>query len=124
MGEDKPYTIAMEDRGEYLYAIVGGLQTTPEIAMTYWREVIDKCEELGISRVLMEHDFVETISMPEVVEIMGPLSDLLRDRKIAFIDRFAHDDVSELGKKMARSRNVMVQIFSDTAKAEKWLLAN
>lgn len=124
MGEDKPYTIEMEARGEYLYTVVSGLKTTPQIAMSYWTEVINKCDELGISKVLMEHNFVETISMPEVVEIIGPISDLLRGRKIAFIDRFAHDDVSELGKKMARSRDVMVQIFDDRARAEKWLLAN
>ena len=124
MGEDRPYTIEMEDRGEYLYALVSGERVTPEIGRSYWSEILQRCDELGLSKILIEKNFVETVSMQEVAQGGTQMGEFLKGHKIAVIDRYAHDDVSELGKKLARNQNVPVQIFDDAAKAEKWLLAN
>ena len=52
------------------------------------------------------------------------LGNLLPGRRIAFVDRHRHDPINELGKKLARNRDVMMQIFDSVAKAEKWLRAN
>jgi hypothetical protein len=81
MDAEKGYAIEMENHGEYLYAIVGGLRVTTEIALGYWREIIDECEELGISKILLEHNFVEMISMQEMLEVIGPVADLLKGRR-------------------------------------------
>lgn len=124
MGEDKPYKIEMEHRGEYLYALVSGEKVTPEIGRSYWTDILRRCDELGLGKILIEKNFVETVSMQEVVQGGSQMGEFLKGYKIAVIDRYAHDDVSELGKRLARNQNVMVQIFTDTAKAAKWLLAN
>lgn len=124
MDAEKPYSIQMEDRGEYLYALVSGEKVTPEIGKSYWTEILQRCDELGVNKILIEKNFVETVSMQEVVQGSASMGEFLRGRKIAVIDRYDHDEISELGKKIARSRDIMVQIFRDAAKAEKWLLAN
>src|SRR5215208_2864880 len=124
MDDDKPYSLETENRGDYLYAIVGGLKVTPEIALSYWREIVDECDELGISKILLEHNFVEMISMQEMLEVIGPIGDLLKGRMFAFYDRFGHYEIPEAGKAILRGHEVKMQIFHDVEEAEKWLLAN
>lgn len=126
MDEDvnKAYDLETEDRGEYLYAIVGGLKVTPEIGLAYWREIVDECDRLGRSKILLEHNFAEMISMSGMLEVIGPLSNLLKGRMFAFIDRYEHYDIPEAAKGILRNLNVKMQLFKDVDEAEKWLLAN
>ena len=124
MEAEKPYSLEMENRGEYLYAIVGGLKVTPEIALGYWAEIVEECDDIGVSKILLEHNFVQMISMPEMLEVIGPVADLLKGRSFAFLDRYGHYDVPEAGKKILRNLDVKMQIFSDVDEAEKWLFAN
>lgn len=124
MNVEKPYTIKMEDRGEYLYALVGGGRLTPEIAAEYWREIAGACFELGKKKILIEKDFAETVSPAEMIQMGIHLGELLATKKIAFIDRYGNDDINELGKKIARNRNVKMQTFRKTEEAESWLFAN
>ena len=104
MNGEKPYSIELEDRGKYLYAIVGGLKVTPEIALGYWHEIIDECDELGVSKILLEHNFVEMIGMSEMLTIIGPVGDLLKGKMMAFYDRYGHYDTPEAGKMILRSQ--------------------
>ena len=120
----KPYDIEFEDHGEYLHAIVGGLRVTSEIALAYWREIIDECEKLGHSKILLEHNFVEMISKDEMLEVIGPVAHLLKGRMFAFYDHYAHYEIPEAGKAILRSLNVKMQIFHDLHDAQKWLTAN
>ena len=122
--DEKPYSIEMEDRGEYLYVIVGGLRVTPQIALDYWREIIDECEKTGRSKILLEHNFVEMISMQEMLVVIGPVGDLLQGRMLAFYDRQGHNETPSAGKKILRSHDVKMQIFHNVTEAERWLLAN
>ena len=121
---NKPYSIETEDHGDYLHVVVGGLRVTPEIALDYWRDIIDECENKSCSKILLEHNFVEMIPMREMLEVIGPVGDLLKGRMLAFFDRQGHYDVPEAGKMILRSQDVKMQIFHDLKEAEKWLLAN
>ena len=122
--DEKPFTLEIEDRGEYLYAVVGGLKVTPEIALAYWQELIDECKSKNRSKILLDHNFAEMIEMSEMLKIIGPVGELLKGRMLAFFDRYGHYDTPEAGKAILRSMNVKMQIFHDLEKAEKWLLAN
>ena len=124
MGDDKQYDIEMEVRDGYLHTVVGGLRVTAEIALDYWHEIIDECERTGLSKILLEHNFVEMISMPEMLTIIGPVTDLLQGRLLAFYDRQGHYDIPEAGKKIMRSHDVKMQIFHSIDEAERWLKAN
>ena len=124
MSENTDYSIETENRGSYLYAIVGGLKVTPQIALDYWNEIIADCERLGCSKILLEHNFVEMIEMSDMLKIIGPVADMLNGRMLAFYDRYGHYDTPEAGKKILRSHDVKMQLFQDIKEAERWLLAN
>jgi hypothetical protein len=121
---NKTYSLETENRGTYLYAIVGGLKVTPEVALGYWREIVKECDELGLRKILLVHNFVEMISMPDMLEVIRPIGELLQGRAFAFIDRYGHYEIPEAGKAILRGLDVKMQIFADVEEAEKWLLAN
>lgn len=118
------YKIFMENRGEYLYVLVGGKKLTAEIAAAYWREIASECFALKLTKVLIEKDFAKTVSPPEMLQMGEYLGYLLPTFKIAFIDRYNHKDVNHLGKVVARSNEVKMQIFDNPEEAEQWLLVN
>ena len=124
MENKEPYSIEMDARGPYLHVLVSGARVTPEIALAYWHEIIDKCESIGCSKILLDHNFDEMISMTEMLEVIGPVGDLLVGRILAFYDRHGHYDIPEAGKMILRSHNIKMQIFHDLLEAEKWLIAN
>lgn len=121
---DKGYSIETENHGEYLRVTVTGQRVTPAIAIAYWREIIETCEKLGCSKILLDHNFVEMISMSEMLEVIGPVTDMLQGRIMAFYDRYDHYEIPEAGKVIMRAHKVKMQIFHDLEQAERWLLAN
>ena len=122
--KNKPYDIEFEDHGEYLHVIVGGLRVTSDVALDYWQEIIDECERIDCSKILLQHNFVEMISKEEMLEVIGPVAHLLKGRIFAFYDHHGHYDVPEAGKAILRSLDVKMQIFHDLRDAQKWLMAN
>jgi hypothetical protein len=62
--------------------------------------------------------------MPDLLEIIGPMADVLQGRLLAFHQRYGHSEIPEAGKHILRTRNVKAQIFDDAKQAERWLLAN
>lgn len=124
MEADKPYSIEIENRGSYVYAIIGGLKVTPEMAKDYWAEIVDECKDLGLNKILAEKNFIETISMDSLAELNPYFTKLFQGFIVAFVDRYGHHDISGLGKKLARSSGVRMQVFDDVDEAERWLLAN
>jgi hypothetical protein len=124
METNKPYHITMEDRGDYLYVLVGGDQLTALIAGSYWNEIAGKCFELEKMKILIEKNFKESVGPAEMIQMSSHLGKLLATRRIAFLDRWGHDEINSLGKKLARNRDVMMQVFENVNDAERWLLAN
>ena len=121
---DSGYTLEMEDREGYLYALASGARLTAQISAAYWNEIAGRCFENNVGRILIEKDFKEGVGPEEMLRMADHLGNLLPGRRIAFVDRRQHDPINELGKKLARNRDVMLQIFDSVADAEKWLRAN
>jgi len=121
---DSDYTLKMEDRDGYLYALASGECLSAQISAAYWNEIAGRCFEDNIERILIEKDFPEAVGPEDMLLMADHLGNLLPGRRIAFVDRHRHDPINELGKKLARNRDVMMQIFESVAKAEKWLRAN
>jgi hypothetical protein len=121
---EKSYNIEMEIRGNYLWVLVGGPKLTAEISAAYWNEIAAKCASAKCEKVLIEKNFAETVTPEEMILMADNLSRTLPHVRVAFIDRFRHGAINELGKKLARNRDVMFQVFEDVRSAEKWLGAN
>jgi hypothetical protein len=124
MSEQKPYYIEIEDRDKYLWVLVGGEKLTAEISAAYWNEIAERCFSRDACKILMEKDFPRSVGPEEMVKMADHLGKLLPMCRIAFVDRWRHDSINELGKKLARNRDVKMQLFNDVTDAEKWLLAN
>jgi hypothetical protein len=124
MSSDKGYDLEMNDRGEYLYALAGGDQLTAQISAAYWNDIAGKCFENDCRKILIEKNFVRGVGPEEMLLMAEHLGRLLPGRLVAFVDRYGHDDINELGKKLARNREVKMQVFNNVGEAEKWLLAN
>ena len=120
----KPYNIQMEDRGDYLYAMVGGEKLTAQISAAYWNEIAERCFANDVRKIMIEKNFAESVTAEEMLRMADYLGQLLPNRRVAFLDRYQHDDINELGKRLARNRDVMMQIFDNREEAEKWLRAN
>ena len=124
MTAEPGYFIDFDDRGEYTHATVSGKRVTPDIALAYWHEIIDHCESTNCSKILLDHNFEEMISMQEMTQVIGPVGEMLQGRIMAFYDRFGHYEIPEAGKMILRSHHIKMQIFHDLNEAERWLLAN
>jgi hypothetical protein len=124
MKGEKPYIIRLENRGEYLYALVGGDTLTPDIAKRYWDEIAEMCFKINTSKIMIEKEFAKSVSPPEMLEMGVYLGKVLAGKKIAFIDKYKNENINELGKVIARNQGVIMRIFDNTEDAEKWLLVN
>jgi hypothetical protein len=121
---EKPYTIEMEDRENYLWVLVGGKELTAEVSVQYWNEIAAQCTSMNCDKVLIEKDFEKSVGPGEMIQMAEHLAKVLPHGMVAFIDRRHHDAINELGKKLARNREVMFQVFDHVGDAQKWLLAN
>ena len=124
MTGDNGYSIDFDDRGEFVHATVSGKRVTRDVALAYWHEIIDECDRSNCSKILLDHNFEEMISMQEMIEVIGPVGAMLKGKIMAFYDRFGHYDIPEAGKMILRSQNIKMQIFHDLGEAGKWLMAN
>ncbi|HQU92510.1 MAG TPA: hypothetical protein PLK77_09450 [Pyrinomonadaceae bacterium] len=121
---DQDYTLKMEDREGYLYALAAGGKLTAQISAAYWNEIAGRCFENNVDRILIEKDFAEAVGPEDMLLMADHLGNLLPGRRVAFVDRHQHASINELGKKLARNRHVMLQLFDSVMAAEKWLRAN
>lgn len=121
MDKDAPYTIKLEDREKYLYVFVGGETLTPEIAKLYWDEIAEMCAARGKDKIMIEKGFSQSVSAPEMLDMGVYLGKILSGKKIAFLDRYKHESINELGKVIARNQGVIMRIFKSVEDAEKWL---
>ena len=124
MEREKDYSIEMDQRDEYLYVLVGGKKLTASISVDYWNEIAEKCDEIKCRKILIEKNFEESVSAEEMLRMADHLGTLLPNHLVAFVDRYGHHDINELGKRLARNRLVMMQTFDGIEEAERWLHAN
>jgi len=124
MDSERAYTIEMDERAEYIYVLVTGDRLTANIAAGYWNEIAQKCFEIDCRKILIEKNFKEGVGPDEMLRMADHVGGLLPNRSIAFVDRYNHDSINELGKRLARNRSITMKIFDNVEDAERWLRAN
>ncbi|HEY0657310.1 MAG TPA: hypothetical protein VGD05_02495 [Pyrinomonadaceae bacterium] len=124
MNKEKSYTIEFEDREEYLYVLVSGEQLSSEIAKQYWEEIAKERVKLKRSKVMVEKNFTQSVSMAEMYDMGVKLSDNFKRKKIAFLDRYGNGEVNDFGQMVAQNQGVKIKVFTNIAEAERWLTEN
>ena len=84
MDEGKGYTLEMEQRKGYLYAVAGGEKLTAQISAAYWNEIAGRCFESECDKILIEKAFVQPVGPGDMLLMADHLGKLLPGRHIAF----------------------------------------
>jgi len=122
--DDKSYRITFDSRPDYLYALVEGNAGTFEISIGYWREIAAECEARQVSKLLIEEDIADMVSVADMYNIASEIPPMYRGVTIAFVDRRAEQsELNAFGELVALNRGVVGKLFTNVAAAEKWLLS-
>jgi len=118
------YKLIFEERPEYLYGYVEGVEYSPEICIQLWKEIFTKAGELGYKKVLIRQNIQESLTPLEVLEVSEHWADNDYDSFVtAFVDDVPHQkDINMLGEVMARGADVNIRVFYTVDKAEQWLV--
>ena len=120
----KPYKISFEQRPDYLYAYVEGERDSYAISIAYWQEVARECRSRGTTRVLVDENIVQNVSVAEIYQVASEIPAMFSGIAIAFRDRYAdQSETNEFGVLVAQNRGVIGKFFVELEEAEKWLLA-
>jgi hypothetical protein len=122
--QSKPYKLAFEKRSRYLRARVTASEMTPDIARSYLSELAKICKELNISRLMLERHIPGTLSaQDDRKEIISLSKLLLNGLRLAIVEpQSANLKELESCARVARSKNLDVEVFDDVEEAKQWLL--
>lgn len=124
MNKAKSYLIKFEVKEEYLYVLVGGEKLSAQIANQYWDEIAAERRKQKKTKILIEKDFAQSVSLAEMYAMGVNLGGKFKGRKIAFLDRFGNEDVNDFGQMVAENHGVKLKVFTNLDDAEKWLIAD
>ena len=120
----KPYRITFDQRPEYLYAYVEGERDSYAISIAFWREIARECELRGTTRVLIDENIEQNVSVAEIYQVASEIPSMFSGIAIAFRDRHADQaEINEFGELVAQNRGIVGKFFVELEEAEKWLLA-
>lgn len=117
------YALTLEERPGYLYAKVEADAITPPMAERYVGEILGKCRELKIRRVMLERNVPVMMAPADAFHTTQKIVDMFRGIKLAIINPFAELE-QDLGfvTMVANNRGATMETHNSTELAEKWLL--
>jgi hypothetical protein len=120
------YTLAFEQRPDYLYATVTAGQITREQYLQYLKEVADKCRELNATRLLVERHILTNLTNTVAFSTVATMADYapkgLRAAVVETDSTFRQR--LEFGVRAAKAEKLEIEVFTTIAEAEEWLLAD
>ena len=120
----KPYQLSIEQRPDYLYVCIEGEKDSYAISKAYWSEISLECERVKATRVMVDENLTENVSVAEMYQIASEIPGMFLGISIAFVDRHADQaDLNEFGELVAVNRGVTGKFFVDAKDAEDWLLS-
>ena len=114
--------IVFEQRPGYLYAHVTG-PNSAESVKRYMGEVLKKCTEIDLFRVLIYECLVgERLGAMQIFDLIteGSIDALGRFDAIAFVDE-KMGEMADFAETVAVNRGMPVATFNDLGDAEEWI---
>lgn len=115
--------LAIEDRGNYLYAEVSGPSDSFEISMAYWTAIAKECHARGTSRLLVFERLGQYSGERDMTLMIDSIIALgFENVRVAFVDDFVEDlPIVEQGEILAMERGIEGRVFGNVQQAERWL---
>jgi hypothetical protein len=113
-----------ENRDRYLYVFLDGPRGGYPVALKVWRRVIDECHARGFTRLLVEQDFPDPLSLGETYDLAEAVSRMpVSTLKLALVDRdTTQNNINMFAETVAVNRGVVGRLFSNVKDAEAYLL--
>jgi hypothetical protein len=119
----KPYELTFEERPGYLYAHIKADTMTEQMSAAYLAEVVDKCDGLGLTKVLIYREVPYIIESP--VSIYYSMQDevqLLKGLTLAVVTPFPEtEEALEFAILVSNNRGANFKLLPTIEAAEKWL---
>lgn len=123
LNPSKQFTIAFDDRTDYLYACVTADSYSYQIVSGYCEEISTECKKNSHAKVLIEENIAESVSMVEMYKITTQVPQkFLAGIQIAFVDDFPEQsNLNKFGEIVAVHAGVHGRVFTNVTEAEEWL---
>jgi hypothetical protein len=118
-----PYNIEFQVRPGYLYARVQAPVIKREIAYSYLAEIVTKCADLRVKKLVLERDIPAVLDDEEMFAAMDDLVRMSKGMRVALVNR--HISVSRALERIVNlgvGKGADYGYFTDPQDAEKWLL--
>ena len=116
------YRLTVEDRSEYLHALITGEKDSYDVTMGAVTEIAAACKIRGTSKLLVEHQVSGRLSTLEIFRIASQLPDLFEGVYVAFVVHLATaPDNGEFLELVARNRGGRGRLFNNPSDADLWL---
>jgi hypothetical protein len=123
-GRKQAFELAFEERDGYLYARIDSRAITPERSEEYLGAVVDRCHELGCTRLLIERHIPQALSNLDAYKVVTALAESIPPGlRMAFVDSNSNNRKRlEFGTGVARSKKLDARVYGSVEEAEEWLL--
>ena len=122
---ENDYKLEISLQGDYILAESSGIET-PENMFHVYEQIINKVVEWKCNRVLYIEDFVNQISIEEMMLIWRRIFKLVQERnidgRIAVFDRNKDDfTINMVSESLAGAQGINAKVFSNLDAALGWL---
>jgi len=116
------YQLTLEDRKDYLYALITGERDSYDVTLGAVTEVAAACKTRGTAKLLVEHRVAGRLSALEIYRIAVQLPGLFGDVYVGFVVGLTSTPENpELLRNVAVNRGGRGRLFADVPSAEAWL---
>lgn len=120
---DKPYELRLEERPGYLYAHIKAPTVTEQIAMSYLREVAERCASLQYKRLLVHRDIPDMLPTGTLHHVAAEFQQMISGIRTAFVNpHLANKTDLDFAVTVGQNRGAQYGVFINDADAELWLL--
>jgi hypothetical protein len=116
------YKVTLENRKEYLYALITGERDSYDVTMGAVTDIAAACKVRSARKLLVEHQIAGRLSALDIYRIATQLPDLFGGVDVGFVIRLATTPENpQFLENVARNRGGQGRLFGNVADAEAWL---
>lgn len=121
----KHYTISFTPHPKYLYVHLEGNTISPDLIRDYIAEIIAKCDEIGVSRILLFRDIPAVLSEGLVFLTVNESLTALRGKKLALVNPHSRIQAEvDFAMTVGQNRGGNYRSFPTTEAAVEWLVGD